>query len=312
MSLAFLSKHADIILSELKLLTTTLSILYVASHASLRRPASASTAKKDPKAKGADHADEEEPRVEGLRTSDAILFPVAAAVVLVGLYYLIQYLQDPAIISTILQWYISVMSIASLVVFYSHGLQLAVSAVFPRHWRGGATVYRVCQATRRQLVWEEGKEEKDLKAADAPMGPLPFASARLPGWAAKYLWDCRELLTEKWSLELKVHGLVDDKTQVRFHHGVAVLLSIATILSYHVWTSPFFTNLIGLAFCYSSGQLISANCFKTAFCVLGGLFVYDIVMVFYTWVSLSTFVGMCMLTDSGRTWSRLPRRWMRR
>ena len=46
MSVAFLFDHADIILSELKLLTTTLGVLYLASHASLRRPPSAAPVKK--------------------------------------------------------------------------------------------------------------------------------------------------------------------------------------------------------------------------------------------------------------------------
>lgn len=287
---AFLSKYADVIISELKLVTTTLSVLYAASHASLRRPSSAEPAKKKgsgtTKGVSDDDGDEEDnmPRIEGLQTSDAILFPVMAAIVLIGLYYLIQYLQDPAIINKVLQWYISVMSIASLVVFYSHGLQLVISSVFPRYWAVGTRVYRVCQATRQQLIWKDGQEAKDHKAVSTPMGPLPVASStiRLPAWAKKYLWDCRELLTEKWSLEFKIHGLTDEKTQVRFHHGVAVLLSIATILSYHIWKSPFLTNLIGLAFCYSSGQYLSPNSFKTAFSILTGLFVYDIVMVFYT------------------------------
>ena len=46
MSVAFLFDHADIILSELKLLTTTLGVLYLASHASLRRSPSAAPPKK--------------------------------------------------------------------------------------------------------------------------------------------------------------------------------------------------------------------------------------------------------------------------
>lgn len=290
MSLAFLAEHADIIVSELKLVTATLGVLYVASHASLRRPASAEPTKKkvSPKSKDASpeyESDEEEPpRMEGLQTSDAILFPVVAAIVLSGLYYLIQYLQDPQIINKVLQWYISLSSVASLVMLYSHGLQLLISAVFPRYWRAGKTVYRVCQQTRRQRIWEKGRDAKDQKAVATAMGPLPIASSavRLPEWAEKGLWGLRELLTEKWSIEIKIHGLIHEKTRVRFHHAVALLLSVATIMSYHVWRSSFFTNLIGLAFCYMSGQLLSPNSFKTAFCILGGLFVYDIVMVFYT------------------------------
>lgn len=289
MSLAFLFEHADIIISELKLVTATLSVIYVASHASLRRPASAEPSKKKSSHKSKDASpdddeEEEPPRVEGLQTSDAILLPVVAAIVLTGLYYLIQYLQDPQIINKILQWYISLSSVASFVILYSHGLQLLISTVFPRYWRAGETVYRICQRTRRQRIWKKGQDAKDQKAVATAMGPLPVASSavRLPAWAEKGLWGARELLTEEWSVEAKIHGLAHEKTRVRFHHAVAPLLSVATIMSYHIWRSSFFTNLIGLAFCYMSGQLLSPNSFKTAFCILGGLFVYDIVMVFYT------------------------------
>lgn len=286
MPFSFLGDYADVVLSQTKLVATTLVVIYASSHASLRRPPSAAPAKKKCAKSGEQRAEEEEPpRMEGLRTSDAILFPVLAAIVLVGLYYLLQYLQDPEIVSKILQWYISVTSIASLVILYSHGLQLGISFVFPCYWRAGGEVYRVCQKTRRQLIWKNDQKPKDQKATTTPLGPLSIAwtGIRSPAWVEKFLWDCRELLTEKWNLELKIHGVADEKTTARFHQGVAILLSIATVLSYHLWRSSYFiSNLIGLAFCYTSGQYLSPNSFITGFSVLGGLFIYDIVMVFFT------------------------------
>lgn len=284
MPFAFLGDYADVVLSQMKLVATTLAVLYASSHASLRRPPSAAPAKKKCAKCGKQRTEEESPPMEGLRTSDAILFPVLAAVVLVGLYYLLQYLQDPEIVSKILQWYISVTSIASLVILYSHGLELGISFVFPRYWRAGEKVYRVCQKTRCQHIWKHGQSPEDHQAATTPLGPLSFASTgfRLPPRAEKFLWVCRELLTEKWNLEFKIHGIADEKTSARFHQGVAILLSIATVLSYHLWRSYFISNLIGLAFCYTSGQYLSPNSFITGFSVLGGLFVYDVVMVFFT------------------------------
>ena len=285
MPFAFLGDYADVVLSQTKLVVTTLAVLYASSHASLRRPPSAAPAKKKCAKCGKQRAEEEEPpRVEGLRTSDAILFPVLAAIVLVGLYYLLQYLQDPEIVSKILQWYISVTSIASLIILYSHGLQLGISFVFPRYWRAGGKVYQICQKTRRQLIWKNDQNPKDQRVAATPLGPLSFGSTgiRPPVWFERFLWDCRELLTENWNLELKIHGVADEKTSARFHHGVAISLSIATVLSYHLWRSYFISNLIGLAFCYTSGQYLSPNSFITGFSVLGGLFIYDIVMVFFT------------------------------
>lgn len=299
--LQFLLQHSDVILTEIKLLATTLAILYVSSHASLRRPPSAAPARKRKRKKtgpgivpyeGGDGGDdsededgeEKQPPMEGLQLSDAILFPVLAAVVLVGLYYLIQYLQNPDILNTVLQWYISIASLAGLTTLYSHAMQLAISVVFPAYWRSGPTVYRVCQKTRRHLAWTKDTPPPSATAAATSLGPLPSASSvvRLPARAEAMLWEWRGLLAGQWDLELRIGGFVDEKTSVRLHHGVAVLLGVATVASYHVWKSVGLANLIGLSFCYASAQYLSPTSFAVGYCVLGGLFVYDIVMVFYT------------------------------
>ena len=43
-------------------------------------------------------------------------------------------------------------------------------------------------------------------------------------------------------------------------------------------------NLIGFGFCYGTLQLMSPTTFWTGSLILGGLFIYDIIMVFYTYV----------------------------
>lgn len=121
----------DFLLLELKLVTGAMGIIYLGAHASLRRPPSA-TISKDKKRRKQD----DETFSQGLELSDAILFPIMAAVVLVGLYYLIQWLQDPALINKILRSYMTTASMASLLTFYAHGIQVVSSFVFPRFWRG--------------------------------------------------------------------------------------------------------------------------------------------------------------------------------
>ena len=58
-----------------------------------------------------------------------------------------------------------------------------------------------------------------LEERPGPQGPegsqhafgasVTFASTgvRPPAWAEESCWNCRELLTEKWNLELKIHGI---------------------------------------------------------------------------------------------------------
>jgi minor histocompatibility antigen H13 len=306
MPLQFLLEHADLVVSEIKLLAITLTILYVTAHASLRRPPSAAPAQ-EPKrvasavnpddSSGLDDEDEDEeeeedeyerdtkqPLVQRLELSDAILFPVMASTVLVGLYYLIQYLQEPDILNTILQWYISLASLAGLNSLYRDGLNLAMSAVFPRYWRSGAKVYRVCQSTRRHLEWKSTADSKAPVAAATFWGPLPTttSSVRLPAGAQRLLWSCRGLLTQRWRFELSVRGLGEAKTSIRLHNFIAMVLAGVTVASYHAWMTTSLSNLIGLSLCYVSPQMISPTTFPIAYAILGGLFFYDIAMVFYT------------------------------
>ncbi|KAJ3503375.1 hypothetical protein NM208_g16528 [Fusarium decemcellulare] len=89
----------DFLLLELKLVFSAIGIIYLGAHAALRRPPSAAPAKKKP----GDKHEGDERFAQGLEPSDAIMFPLMAAFVLVGLYYLIQWLQDPNILNKILR-----------------------------------------------------------------------------------------------------------------------------------------------------------------------------------------------------------------
>jgi minor histocompatibility antigen H13 len=287
----FWETQSEFLHVELKILIITLTILYVSSHATLHRPASAQPRKKGktPSSYGDENEEEDEKpnNIGGLQPSDAIVFPIMASIALVGMYYVIQYLRKADLLNLVMRWYTSIVSVGSLVTLYSHGLQLATSFVFPRYWTAnGRTIYRANQVTRRHHVWEQGKAVKDQDTAEMPLGPLPYAKApfRLPASAQNFLWELRGLFTEKWILEIKVHGILSEKMPLRFQHGLAAFMAVMTILVYNLTNSALLSNILGLAFCYATQQLLSPTKFVTGFLVLIGLFVYDIVMVFYTYV----------------------------
>ena len=75
-----------------QMMLTAMVIIWLGAHASLCRPPSAAPAK--PK-NGEKKVREDKRITEGLVASDAILLPVMGAVVLIGIYYLIKYLDDP-------------------------------------------------------------------------------------------------------------------------------------------------------------------------------------------------------------------------
>ncbi|KAK5991032.1 putative intramembrane protease [Cladobotryum mycophilum] len=264
---------------ELKLICGVMGIIYLGAHASLRRPPSAAASK----SKKGKKRDQDEAFTQGLELSDAVLFPLMAAVMLIGLYYLIQWLQDPAILNKILRWYMSTVSIASLVTIYAHGLELGTSFIFPSYWRGSdGSLRKVDQKKRTVAVCDNvGNQVEQSPATSNPFPgllALLAPSERLRNAA----WSLRDLLTRHWVLKFFVHGMGDEEIQVKFAHMMAMFMSVGTALVYFATSSLTLSNMLGYGMCYCSFLVLSPTDFLIGSLVLSGLFFYDIVMVFYT------------------------------
>ncbi|KAG9254227.1 signal peptide peptidase-domain-containing protein [Emericellopsis atlantica] len=271
---------------EAQLVLGALGIIYVGAHASLHRPPSAAApARQKGTKKNDDHGDErdDERITQGLELSDAIMFPVMAGIMLVGLYYLIQYLQDPEILNKVLRWYISTMSIVSLFSLYAHGMGLVVGFIFPRYWRGRDGVLRKAnQATRQVSLCDDvGNVSQPGKDGDSPLPGL-LSCLPLGKRAGKAAWDARELVMRQWLFKFYVHGMGDEKAKIKLTHMIAFFASIATALIYSSTSSSFLSNVLGYGLCYGSFLVLSPTDLLIGSLVLSGLFVYDIVMVFYT------------------------------
>lgn len=296
-ALAYL-RERHFLLLELKLLAGAVGIIYVGAHAALRRPPSASPVKRSRKAgKKAADEDDDAPISQGLELSDAITFPLTAAAMLIGLYYLIQWLQDPALLNKLLRTYLAAMSLASLTTFFAHSLDLASSFVFPRWWRGrDGPLRRVEQKARVVLVCDDvgnavvdNGSAKAVVAADsdaaAPrQGPLPGFLGLLTGSARarRLAWSARGVLNKSWVARLFVRGVGDTEMSISSNYAMSLLLSSITAVVYFCTTSPLLSNLLGYSLCYGSFLIISPTDLLTGSLVLVGLFLYDIIMVFYT------------------------------
>ncbi|UKZ95395.1 uncharacterized protein TrAFT101_010239 [Trichoderma asperellum] len=269
----------DFLLLELKLVTGAMGIIYLGAHASLRRPPSAAISKDKKRRKQDDEA-----FTQGLELSDAILFPIMAAIVLVGLYYLIQWLQDPALINKILRSYMTTASMASLLTFYAHGIQVVSSFVFPRFWRGrDGKLRRVDQTKNTVAVCDDAGNEIESSGVGGT-NPLPGALAFLApaAWLQKKAWELRDLFTRHWLLEVFAHGMGKETIHIKFAHMMALLMSVVTAIVYFATSWSFLSNILGYGMCYGSFLLLSPTDFLTGSLVLWGLFFYDIFMVFYT------------------------------
>ncbi|KFA77559.1 hypothetical protein S40288_05748 [Stachybotrys chartarum IBT 40288] len=275
-----LFEDASFFLLELQLVFGAMGIIYVSSHAALRRPPSAAPRKS--KKPGQKHEDETQ-FTQGLEPSDAILFPLLAGALLIGLYYLIQWLKDPAILNTILRYYMSSVSIASLLTLFAHAVDLATNFVFPDFWRGSDGVLRkVDQKTRTVSICDDvGNAVQGAGATSNPL-PGPFGFLGTFERVRKAGWEVRGLLTRHWILRFFVHGAVEEKAKIKFSHMLGVLMAVATALLYFSTSMTLLSNMLGYGMCYGSLQLLSPTDFMTGALVLSGLFFYDIVMVFYT------------------------------
>lgn len=271
----------DFLLLEAKLVLSAAGIIYLGAHAALRRPPSAAPPK-DRKARR--KTEEEDKLAQGLEMSDAILFPLMAGIVLMSLYYLIQYLNDPAIISKILRWYMSIVSVASLVTFYAHGVDLISDFVFPKYWRGFDGILRTVVQKNQAVVTCDDLGNATSRAPLSACSPFPSVLSFLTPTPKlqKVLWNIRSIFKREWLFRLVLHGVGDEKAHVKFATMMALPLAATTAILYFNTTSPFLSNILGYGMCYCSFLILSPTDLLIGSLVLWGLFFYDIFMVFYT------------------------------
>ncbi|KAJ4298778.1 hypothetical protein N0V88_003811 [Collariella sp. IMI 366227] len=255
------------------------TIIWLGAHGSLRRPPSAAP----PKLKKGQKKRKEEQFVEGLVASDVIMFPLMLGGVLIGLYYLIQWLQDPAILNKIIRSYMSLFSFVSLNALAGHALEILESLVFPSMWADGSgQIFHIDQEHQCQFVVnKETNKEVVVEGMDTP---LPGVLSRLAtSTKSKHLaWEIRRVLNAEYTFRIVVHG----KTLVKLNFAVTNFLSAAfagfVALAYHFTESLVVSNLLSISMCYTTFNMLSPTSFGIGTMILWALFVYDIVMVFYT------------------------------
>jgi minor histocompatibility antigen H13 len=257
-----------------------MGIIWLGANSSLRRPPSAAPPKKT---KGK-RQEKEDKFIEGFVATDAIMMPVLAGCVLVGLYYLIKWMEDPELLNKIMRTYMSVMSIMSLGKLSADALHLLTSLVFPAVWMDGAgRLFRIDYARRQHMLLGGGDTTAETMAQNKTT-PFPgwCSGARLPPRLNGFLWEVRHLLTEEWTLRLALHGLGRTKLKIKLNDMIGFNIAVLATIAYFVTGLPWLSNVLGTAFSYSAFTLMSPTSFAIGTGVLAGLFVYDIVMVFYT------------------------------
>jgi minor histocompatibility antigen H13 len=275
------------------LIASALFPIYTGAHASLSRP---STAAKPTKKKRktsrrkssdteddedtSDEEDEEQHNMEGLSPKDAILMPLFAGTALAGLYFLLKWMKDPALLNKILNAYFAIFGVFSVSKLVTDVLDIGHSIIFPRRHVINGTLYHV-----------NGKEESavpvagNVKDKQALRTPLPgfLASTPLNDSLRKMVWNDRAMPANKWSLKLYLHRTLAAKFKIGAHGIVGALVGLSVVAYFNFVDKPWYlTNLLGFGFSYGALQLMSPTTFATGSLILGALFFYDIYFVFYT------------------------------
>ncbi|KAI1765757.1 signal peptide peptidase-domain-containing protein [Hypoxylon sp. FL1150] len=281
---ALLWENKAFFLLECRIIFTAMACIYIGSHAALRRPPSANPPKRGKKGESRElQRDEENQFVQGLLPSDAIVFPVMAGVILVGLYYLIKWLEDPDILNKILKVYFSGMSLASMGKLFADSLHFLAGFVFPTVWTArDGKLYHVDPS--RKGHWYKAGDSADQVYDDDKKTPLPgrWSEWSLSDASNKFLWEVRHLLAEQWTVRFSIHGIANETFKVKFNDILGVVLAVGADVLYYTTGSAFLSNVMGYAFSYAGIMMLSPTTFTTGTAVLFGLFFYDIYMVFYT------------------------------
>ncbi|ROW16481.1 hypothetical protein VPNG_02717 [Cytospora leucostoma] len=271
---------------EIKMILSATLIIYLGAHASLRRPPSAAPPKKLKRKDGKLVVDDQKEQfAQGFEASDAFLFPLLAGGVLIFLYYLMKWLQDPTILNKILRVYLGSSALFGMGIFFSDGLKSLISLVFPDFWidRSGR-VFEIDPVSRTQKVLKSPQGEDSDKEVDPKKGlPLPGFASELSVSAGrrKTIWMARHLLKEACVVDLVVLSR-RAAAEVTVTGVIGFLIGCAVEGLYLYTNSTALSNILGLAVCYTSFIWMSVTSFTIGSMVLVGLFVYDIVMVFYT------------------------------
>jgi len=269
------------------LLLSALFPIFTGSYASLSRPSSA--AKQEKKTKpgqeedGEDEEDEQPIKMEGLSPSDAIMFPILAGVTLTGLYFLIKWLQDPALLNKILNWYFAAFSIFSVSRMVSDGLDVFHSFLFPHDYVDAGILYHVDPKHRRAVP--RGVVTNANTSTLERSSPLPGILSRLPlpHRLNSLFWTLHILPTRKLTFTTSGSLVGNLKLSLGIHGIEGLLIGLSTVLYYNFVSKPWYlTNLMGFGFSYGALQLMSPTTFTTGTMLLLALLCYDFYMVFRT------------------------------
>ncbi len=263
----------------LHLLVSALFPIYTGAHASLSRPSSAAKPSKKTKKRNGDddEPEQQEQTMESLGPIDALLLPLFAGLSLAGLYVLIKWLEDPALLNKILNWYFAIFGVWSLAQMIRDTIGVLTSFAFPK----------TCDVDEKvgEIGAKSGKFEPTSSPSvehNSPASGSSPASSLLSRFT-KYVSILRELLSRQLDVRFYIHNIVQAQFKIGPQDVISVFLAVVGLAYFNLIDRPWWlTNLLGFSFAYSALQIMSPTTSWTGTLILAGLFIYDIYFVFFT------------------------------
>ncbi|KAL8751006.1 MAG: hypothetical protein Q9184_006217 [Pyrenodesmia sp. 2 TL-2023] len=267
----------------LHLIASALLPIYAGAHASLTRPSSAAkqsrSNKKTPPEGDSDNDDVEEEtvsKIEGLSASDALWFPILAGCTLGGLYLIIKWLEDPSILSKILNWYFAIFGVLGVARLFNDSLSIITSFILPARYLHHGHIWKL--DVHERIVTSR------TNLAQPRTSPLPgfFSSIPVPASLNRLFWSLGSSYPT-FCIRLNLRPTLKIHTHITPSAVVSFVAAMSLVLYYNLVSRPWYlTNVLGFAFAYNALQLISPTTSSTGTLILCSLFAYDIYFVFYT------------------------------
>lgn len=213
--------------------------------------------------------------MEGLGPIDALLLPLLAGTTLASLYFLIQWLEDPALLNKILNWYFAVFGVLSLAQMIKDTLSIIASFIFPETYNKDGNIWELDAKQRKTKVTSSPSVERD--------SPVPESAPPLPSKVTKAMWTLRDVPSRQLDVRVYIYKIVQARFKIGPQGITSFFLSVAALFYFNLIDKPWWlTNLLGFGFAYSALQIMSPTTSWTGTLILGALFIYDIYFVFYT------------------------------
>jgi minor histocompatibility antigen H13 len=279
------TKMRPLLPTYLHLLLSAIFPIYTAAHASLARPKSAAKPeKKNKDATGGDALDDDDDdlqvvqKIESLTAWDALTFPLLAGTTLTSLYFLIKWLEDPAILNKILAVYFSQMGLFFGAKFLKDVFSTIRSFLLPMQYSIGGFKWHADAANSCFTA----KGPVEAKSHSSPL-PGRLRNIPLPARLSSAIWTLRAAAYKEARLQLEIHKLVKGHTSIDLLDVLSVVVVVLIVAWQTFVSTPWYlTNFMGFAFCYGSLQMVSPTTGWIGSLVLSALFVYDIYFVFFT------------------------------